>query len=153
MRAATPLGALAVLASLCGVSADAPARQKGKRSLAEDAKALQGTWDMPPKKGTGGKPVPGLRLEVRGKVLTVLAYAKAGDPRGGDLREVKRPFALKEQGGKRLIENTWDEAPMFNYKLDGERLTVTSEKWLRQQLGKEWKLPDKNLLKKTPKSK
>jgi hypothetical protein len=150
MRDAILVCALGLLAVPWSAQAAEPPKAKAKRSLVDEAKALQGIWDMPPKKGAAGKITSGLRLEIRGRQITVLAYKKAGDPRGGEHLLIGRPFVLKEDGAKRLIENVAEDVGIFTYTLDGDRLTVTSESFLITKLGKEWKMPNKNLLKKVP---
>jgi hypothetical protein len=125
-------------------------KPKAKPSLVDDAKALQGTWDMPPKKGSDGKLTHGLRLEIRDGQMTVLVYAKAGAPRDGDHLMIERPFTLKDATGKRVIHNEGEDVSAFTYELDKECLTITSEDFITTKIGKEWNVPSKNLLKKLP---
>jgi hypothetical protein len=148
MRIAIACSALALIAMSHDVSAQGPA--KPKPSLQDDAKALQGTWDRPPTMAPDGKLIHGLRLEVRGTQFTAVIYAKSGDPRGGEHTVIGRPFSLKEEGSKRLIHDEGNDVPVFVYQLQGEQLTLISEKFIIARLGTDWNVPTRNVLTQLP---
>src|SRR5262249_44695011 len=146
MRTAPLLGGLAWLILVGSALADDPAKLKPKTPLQKESLALQAEWERPPEKGADEKIIPGLRLELRERQFTILVYEKAEAPLKGRHILLGAHLAVKEVGEKRFLVDAQAEEPLFSYSLDGDRLTVTPEKYVMKRLGKEWKLADEYLL-------